>query len=450
MRKSTYKKILTLYTFLFSIIWYSQGQQEVRSFSVKEAQEFALDNNLNVKNAKLDVEYAEKVIWENTALGLPQVNSSINYNNNLNLQTTLLPGEIVGRPGEDIEVQFGTQHNAMASINASQIIFSGPYIVGLQASKIFKQSNEEKLVKTENDTKELIAQNYYLALLAEETYAIIDSNVQNLEKTFYETQKMYEKGFAEETDADQIRVNLISLQNSLRSAQSQIEVAYKMLKYQLGIDLNIEIKLTEKLDDIVSNVTLEKTLADTFIVEEHIDFRLMQTAEILAEMNLKLKKTEYLPGLNAVYNNNWSAMRNNFNFFNPDAKWYYSSLLGFTLSIPIFSSGNRKAKVSEMKIEYKKAANNKKLTADGLILQIQQARSDFITAYEKYLSQKDNVEISRKILDRTRIKVREGMSSSLDFTQINNQYLTTQSNYISAMFDLLNAKLELDKAMNRL
>lgn len=450
MKQSIYKKIFILFTFLFSISWYSQGQQEIRSFSVKEAQKFALENNLNVQNAKLDVKYAEKVIWENTALGLPQVNSSINYNNNLNLQTTLLPGEIVGRPGEDIEVQFGTQHNAMASISASQIVFSGPYIIGLQASKIFKKSNEEKLTKTEDDTKELIAQNYYLALLAEETYIIIDSNVQNLEKTLYETQKMYEKGFAEETDADQIRVNLISLQNSLKSAKSQIEVSYKMLKYQLGINLNVEIKLTEKLNDIVSNVTMEKTLADSFIVEEHIDFIIMKTAEELSKMQLKLQRAEYIPALDAVYNNNWSAMRNEFSFFSQEDKWYYSSLLGFTLSVPIFSSGNRKAKVGEKKIEYQKAANNKKLTEDALILQIQQDRSDFITAYEKYLSQKDNVEISRKILERTRIKVREGMSSSLDFTVINNQYLTTQSNYISAMFDLLNAKLKLDKAMNRL
>jgi outer membrane protein TolC len=450
MIRLSYKLIFLVNTLLISIIGFGQEQPEIRSFTVKEAQEFALENNLNVKNARLDVEHAEKVIWENTSIGFPQISSSVSYNNNLNLPTTLLPGEIVGRPGEDIEVQFGTQHNATAGISTTQMIFSGPFIVGLQASKIFKKSTEEKLVKTEYDTKELIAQNYYLALLAEETYSIIDSNVQNLEKTYYETKKMYESGFAEETDADQIRVNMISLQNSLKSAKSQIEVAYKMLKYQLGIDLNVEIVLSEKLNDIVSQVNLEATLADTFNVNEHIDFQLMQTAEKLAELQLKLKKTEYLPGINANFNNNWAALRDKFDFFNMDKKWYYSSVLGFTVSIPIFSSGKRKAMVSEKRIEYEQAMNNKKLTQDGLILQIQQSRSDFVTAYEKYLSQKENVEVSRKILERTRIKVREGMASSLDFTQINNQYLTTQSNYISAMFDLLNAKLKLDKAMNRL
>ena len=439
------------------IIWivglFASAQEEipVRSFTLNEAQDFAIENNLNISNARLDVEHAEKVIWENTAVGLPQVNSSINYNNNLNLTTSLLPAEIFGgTPGEMIEVQFGTQHNATASIAASQLIFSGPYIVGLQAANIFKKSTEQSLVKKEIEIKELIAQNYYLALLAEESYIIIDSNVQNIKKTLYETQKMYEKGFVEETDVDQIRVSLISLGNSLRSAKTQIEVAYRLLKYQLGIDLSTEIRLSENLDNIILEINLEETLVDPFIVNSHIDYQLLQTQEKLVQMQLKLMKSEYLPSLNAIYNNNWSAMRNQFNFFNADEKWYYSSMLGFTLNVPIFSSGNRKARVSEKRIEYEKAGNAKKLMADGLVLENQQARLDFISAYEKYLSEKENVKISNKILERTRIKVKEGLASSLDFTQINNQYLSTESNYISAMVELLNAKIRLDKAMNRL
>ena len=143
-------------------------------------------------------------------------------------------------------------------------------------------------------------------------------------------------------------------------------------------------------------------------------------------------------------------MRDEFNFFDPNQKWYYSSILGFTLNFPIFSSGGRQAKVSQLKIEYQKAGNTKKLVEDGLILENQQARSDFISAYQKYLSEKENVQISEKILDRTRIKVGEGITSSLEFTQINDQYLITESNYLTALLELLNAKIRLDKAMNRL
>ncbi|MDX2443957.1 MAG: TolC family protein [Bacteroidales bacterium] len=449
--KNTTSLLLILFgCILFALPLQGQDTTMVRAFSLKEAQDFALENNLNIKNAQLNVEQAQKVIWENTALGLPQVTSSFNYNNNLNLMTTLLPGEIIGQPGEKVEVQFGTQHNAIGTIAANQLIFSGPYIVGLQAAKIYRESQEQSLQKTEIDTKELIAQNYYLALLAEETYIIIDSNVLNLQKTLFETQKMYEMGFVEETDVDQIRVSLISLENSKRTALSQIEVSYKLLKYQMGIDLNIEIQLKEKLEDIIVEINLAQTLEDPFNVLNHIDFQLSETREYLAQLNMKRQKAEYLPSLSAVYNNNWSAMRDEFNFFNPNQKWYYSSVLGFTLDFPIFSSGGRQAKVSQLKIEYQKAGNTKKLVEDGLILENQQARSDFISAYQKYLSEKENVQISKKILDRTQIKVGEGITSSLEFTQINDQYLITESNYLTALLELLNAKIRLDKAMNRL
>ena len=132
---------------VMGLFTYAQEKTPGRSFTLKEAQEFALENNLNISNARLDVEHAQNLIWENTAIGLPQVNSSINYNNNLNLTTSLLPAEIFGgTPGEMIEVQFGTQHNTTASISASQLIFSGPYIVGLQAASIFRKSTEQSLV----------------------------------------------------------------------------------------------------------------------------------------------------------------------------------------------------------------------------------------------------------------------------------------------------------------
>ena len=361
MKQKIYKSIIIIMIWITGLFAHGQEQTTSRIFTLNEAQEFALENNLNISNARLDVEHAENLIWENTAIGLPQINSSISYNNNLNLVTSLLPAEIFGgTPGDMIEVQFGTQHNTTASISASQLIFSGPYIVGLQAASIFKKSTEQNLAKKEIEIKELIAQNYYLALLAEESYIIIDSNVQNLSKTLYETQKMYEKGFVEETDVDQIRVSLISLKNSLRSAQTQIQVAYRLLKYQLGIDLSTEIELSENLNDVIQEISMEQTLVDPFNVSNHIDFQLLQTQEKLALMQLKLMKSEYFPSLNAVYNNNWSAMRNEFNFFSPDENWYYNSMLGFTLNIPIFSSGNRRARVSEKRIDYEKAGNAKK------------------------------------------------------------------------------------------
>jgi len=448
-------KLRLVITVLIFCGWFtsSPGQDtlQIKTFSLKEAEEYALEHNLNIQNAKLDVDRAQKVIWENTAMGLPQFNSSLNYNNNLNLTTTLLPAEIFGgTPGEKVEVQFGTQHNATALLSASQMIFNGPYIVGLQASKIFKKASEQSLQKTRSDTKELVAQNYYLALLAEESYSIIDSNYMNLKQTLYETQMMFDKGFVEETDVDQIRVSLNTLSNSLKSAGSQIKIAKKILKYQLGLDLETDIKLTDNLEDIIKQVNPGVTLTEPFQVINNIEYKLSATQEKLAYLNLKRQKYNYLPNLSLVYNNQWMAMRDKFDFFNYDKRWYYSSMLGFSLNLPIFSSGMRKSQVSELKIDYQKAANNKNLLINGLKLQDKQARTQFLTAWEKYESEKENVLVSKKVLNRMQIKVKEGVSSSLDFTQVNNQYLQTESNLLSAIIELLNAKLTLDKAMNRL
>ena len=179
-------KNIIINTIFFSFLLFSLhsgdglfAQDSIRAFTLEEAQTFALENNLNLRNARLEVEQAKKVVWENLSLYLPQVNSGVSYNNNLSLQTSLIPAEIFGgNPGEYIEVQFGTQHNTTASITATQIIINMPYIIGLQAANIFKSLSVQTLEKTEIEVKELIAQNYYLALLAEESYEIINNNYQ--------------------------------------------------------------------------------------------------------------------------------------------------------------------------------------------------------------------------------------------------------------------------------
>ncbi len=443
-------KTLFIGLLLFCIISIAGFSQEKMSFSLKEAQDYAIKNNLNVRSASLDVEIARKKIWETTAIGLPQVIAGVSYTNNLLLATTLIPNFFQGKPDELIEVKFGTQHNANANISANQLVFNGPYIVGLQAASIFKKFSEQNLEKSEILVKEMVIQNFYLVLLSEETVKMLKANYENLSRTLFETRELYKNGFAEETDVDQLQVTVTSLENNIRSMKRQLEVSLNLLKYQMGLDQGTEIILTENLGDILLRINLDVLLTENFQINKHIDFKLMDTQEKLALLNLKKEKAEYLPSLSAFYTNQRTAMRNEFNFFNFNEKWFESSMLGFSFNIPIFSSGSKRSKISQKRLELEKSIITKQLLEQGLILENQQARYDFSNALEKYKSEKENVNISKKVADRMTIKYKQGVASSLELTQTNNQYLQTQGNLTTALVELLNAKVRLDKALNKL
>ncbi|MCD6566851.1 MAG: TolC family protein [Bacteroidales bacterium] len=442
---------ICMIAFLFSYCnLFSKAEgDEKKTFSLEEAQNFAIENNLNVKNAKIDVKIARKKIWETTAIGLPQVTGSTSYTDNLKLTTMLMPN-FFGDPSEMIEVQFGTQHNSSAALSANQLIFSGPYIVGLMAAKVYKQISQQNLEKTEIDIKEMVTQNYYLVLLTEETKRTLVKNYSNTEKTYLETQAMYEQGFVEETDVDQLKVTLTTLNNSINSMERQEKLSKNMLKFQMGLDIETPVFLSDSLHGILEKINLQLLAVNNFNINNNIEFNIIETQVELASLDLKRQKTEYLPNISVMYMNNWNAMRDKFNFFDTDEKWYRSEMLGFTLNIPVFSSGSKMSKVSQKKLALEKAVENQKLVRQSLEMENQQTRFDYNTALEKYLSENENVKLAERILEKTRIKYKNGMASSFELAQANNQYLQTESGLTSAIVELLNAKIRLDKIMNRL
>jgi outer membrane protein len=428
-------------------------KSDARLFSLNEVREYAVKHNTAVGNARLDVAMAKKKIWETTATGLPQVNATISYQDMIKIPTTLLPAQFIDPDAEEgtfIGVKFGTQHNATLNVTVSQLIFSGSYIVALQASKIYLRLSQENLAKSEIEVKANVTNTYYLILLAEDSLNTLRISLGNIKKTFAETQEMLKAGFVEDTDVDQLQLTVTDLGNSVKSMERQVRIAYRLLKFQMGFDLDKEIRLADTLDSILGGLDAEKLLKESFHLENHIDYRMLDAQEKSYRLLLKREKTEYLPTITAFATHQQSAMRDSFNFFKKtDDKWFPSTIIGINIAIPIFTSGMRPAKVAQAKMDLEKVTNSKKEVSRALELELTQARSEFADAVEKADNTRKNVELAKKIYEKTQIKYKEGLSSSLELTQVHNQYLTAESNNTKAVVDMLNTRTRMDKILSR-
>lgn len=452
------RKKLLFFAAVLSIVWNSGAGQETLTetprLSLKDVQEYAVKHSVETRNARLDVTMSGKKVWETTADGLPQINASVSYQNFTQLPTSLLPAQIFdpgAPPGSFVELNIGTQHNATLDVTVSQLVFRGSYIVGLQAAKIYRQLSRENLEKSEIQVKETVTATYFLILLAERTKEILEDNLENLERTLYETRELFKAGFAEDTDVDQLQLSITDLQNQLKSTITNIRISYKLLKYQMGFDSDEGIILTDTLEVILNQIDAEDLLSRHLDLENHIDFRMADTLEHAQVLTLRNERAAYLPSISAYFTHSRSAQRDDFNFFEKsDDRWFPSTVFGLNINVPIFSSGMRAARVAQAKFELKKARNSRAYVAEGLELALMQARSDFSNALEKTRSTEDNVGLAKKIFDKTSEKYRQGTATSLELTQTRNQYLTAESNYTAAVVELLNAKIQLDKALNQL
>lgn len=410
------------------------------NFSLSDAIEYALDNNTDILNAELDILSAKKEIWKTTAIGLPHANGQLDYQH--------IPGDLPtfnfpNGDGTFSTVPLGVKNSSTYSLTVSQLVFSGEYIVGLQAAKTFLKLSENASTRSVLETKSNVTSSYYTILVLEKNKEILDTSFANLNKTLLETQALVNSGFMEDTDYEQILISANSLENSSKAVQRQIDLAYLLFKVNLGIGINTDVSLAQSMDDLLIDLNMEALLMEEFILKNNIDYQILETQEKVSELNLKREKSQFLPSLSAFYLYTDKTNKAAFDFT-------INHIVGLSLGVPIFSSGQRLATVNQAKIDLEKSNNTKLRIGETLIMAVEQARGDFKSAWEKYQLEIQNIELSKKVYNKTLIKYKSGVASSMDVTQANSQFLERNSAYSTAVIEMLNAKTALEKALNNL
>jgi outer membrane protein len=443
--------IVGLFCLLLSLNSFSQNAEK-QKFSLKEAQEYAVQNSYKTQSSALDVEIAKKQVKQYTSIGLPQISASGRYMDYVDIPTQMLPLGDFGFPGltGDRPVKFGSKYNLTGSIDGSQLIFDGKYIVGLKTAKVYVEMTRTSQLKSQQEIRETVTQAYYLVLVARENRKVLDSTVSNIRTTAKQTNAYHQNGFVDSTELDQMMLLLSQMENKLAMVDRQIDIATDMLKFQMGMDINNEIILTDNLDGLLNQAFAANLIDKNFDVKNHIDYQLLSTANHISKLQYSLDKNKYLPSLAVFGSLSYNAQRKDFNFFRKgdDYPWYRTTYWGLSLTVPLWSSGSKYYQLCMDKFTIKKNDVALKQAEQGLLLEVQNARTNFKTYADQYQNEIKNLDLAHRIYKKALLKYKEGVSSSLELTQVHNQYLTAQGNYFSTLLELLNANSKLNKALN--
>lgn len=443
----------------------AQQKQETggeKQLSLQEAVDLALKNNADVKNALIDIDIAKKKIWETTSIGLPQVSGKIAYQNifkvpEISFGKYLDPGslpfiypenpsekryltaqDIVNAYKDAPPMALGVKENTTFDLTVSQILFSGEYFVGIQASRTFKLISEQGVKKAENDIREIVSNSYQLVLMLEKNKKILDTTLISVSKVVREVTEVKKAGFMEESDVDQLKLTEANMKSGISTINRQAEVAKNLLKMQIGLAAGQQIILTDKLDELMLKTETDSPVTDSYNASGNIGFQMLETQEKLLKLNLRRYQAQCLPTVVAFYRHQEMNKEPTFNF-NP------KDILGISVDIPIFSSGQRLVKQQQVKLELEKITNNKENITRALDLEYTQAMATYNSAKEKYADEKQNVGLAKRIAANTLKKYRNGVSTSLELAQTQTQSLQAQITLSQAMYDVLVAKNKLEK-----
>ncbi|MBQ3673710.1 MAG: TolC family protein [Paludibacteraceae bacterium] len=412
----------------------SEQQETVLTLSLKEAQDHAIKQNRSLKNASLAVQEAYAQRWQTIAAMLPQVDGSYTYSNYLGYSATL------GMMGS--EVQINMPNVGALGVTASMGL-NGQGIVGALLNNIAIDMKKISLEKSESELRGSVMSSYVSVLALQSISELLDSSLVNIQGLEEMTQHAVDAGAAEQTTADQIRVRVNTLKNSINSQKRNIELATNSLKVLLDVPAETELQLTENIDDLLSPDRVLTLLSENFAIENNLNYQLLQKQVELAKRNVHMAGWAYGPTLAVAYN-----YTNQRYYGEGGMRMTPPNVVQLSVKMPLWSSGKRAAGVVEKKIALEEAKNTLSETTDNLAIQYHQLCFNLTNAYETYLNEKDNIEVAKRVFASATEKFKWGASSNMELTNASNDLINAQSSYVQAMLSLVNAQVELEKFLN--
>jgi outer membrane protein TolC len=418
-----------------------------QSFSLKQAVDYAITHQVQVKNSQLDLQNANAKVNEIRAMGLPQVNGSLSLTNNLILQRVFIPARIfnpAAAEGELIAAKFGVDNAGFANVGLSQLVFDGTYLLGLKASSVYKDLAVKSVTQSKQQVAENVTKAYYGILVNEKRQGLLALNVARLDTLLKETRELNKQGFVEKIDVQRLDVQANNLRTELENIDRLQALSYSLLKFQMGYPMEEPIRLSETLEK-VELATFNTNAAGDFNYSNRIEYSILQTQENLAELDLKSIKAGYLPRLLLNANYGYNAGANGFGDLvkNP---WFDNAAVTIALQIPIFDGYSKKYRAIQSANNLQKVRQSYGLLKSSIDMQRSQASITMKNALESMKEQKANLELANEISRVTRVKYQNGVGSNLEVLNAESSIKESQANYFTALYNALVAKVELEKA----
>jgi outer membrane protein len=440
------KKLSALLFLALGFVSLGNAQQ---ALTLAAAKEYAVQNAFQVKSKNFDAQSAKLQTEELIAIGLPQISGSIQYQNFIDRPTSILPGDFFGMPGQNVAVQFGVPQTLTAGINASQLLFDGSWLVGLQASKAYAALQNKNIIKSEIEVKRATEEAYHLAVIAQESIALLTASRDLLAETLEHTKALKKEGFLETQDVEQLSLSLNELEARIRVAQTQALIAKTLLKFTIGMNVDEEITLADNSAMILESFNAQ-LVQSPFNAENLIDNQIIKEGLSLQKLSVKNQQAGLLPNLAAFYSVQRQAQRQEFNFFDGNEPWYPTQLWGLSMNIPIVSGGGKMKSIQKAEIEVKRIEETLAFSNNAAKLEYQVGMAEYMNATQNVDLATQSYALASSILNKTQIKFDQGTSSSFELSRQTSQLLQAEVSLIQARLSLMNAQTRLSKSLNAL
>jgi outer membrane protein len=418
--------------------------------SLEECVQYALKNNEQVKITSFEKAIADAEVRKTVSMGLPQMEITSGLNYNFVPSRTFIPEAVfnpMANPGDDMVVSFQQNYDANIGLSLKQLIFDGSYFVGLQAARTYRELSIKQHTKSEIDIVEAVSKAYYGVLINRERMELLDKNFGRMDTLLRETQAMHANGFVEKIDVDRLRVAFNNLSVERNKLRQYLDISEKLLKFQMGMDLNTSVVLSNTLTELAPEKVVT---AGEFSYNNRIEYSQLVTNQNLVMLDMRNNRVQYVPKLYAQLNYGGNTASFDFDRIMQTDRWLSFGTVGLSLTIPVFDGFYKSNKIQQNKLQLEQIKSQMEYTKKSIDLEIQQTGINLNTSIDALEVQRQNMELAEEIYNITRIKYQEGVGSNLEVMDADAALKEAQTNYYAALFDAVISQIELRKALGTL
>jgi outer membrane protein TolC len=443
------------YLLLLALVGLSASQvaaQQLVELKLEDALTYALENNPSAKNARLQLLISKATIKETTAQGLPQINGSYNFDYNPKIPVVFLPNQPPfgdpSIPSDVIPARFGVSYSSGLGVNVSQMIFDGSFFVGLRAAKTLLELTNKDLQKAEIDVVENVKKAYFGVLVNQQRIRLAEANLSRIDTLLKETTALYESGFVEKLDVSRVQVQRNNTYTQVQRSFTALDISKQILKLQMGMPMDYEIALAESLQELSPKEEMLGLLGEEGT--ERVELGQVSTQLTLASLDLKNNHSQYMPKINFIGNARRSGAGNELNTVFSNDNWFGSSLLGLSMSVPIFDGFAKAARIQKNRVQINQLENQRSFLKESFQSELYNAKANLRNDLTILDVQEANLELATEVYQIARIKYKEGVGSNLEVVEADAALIQAEINYLGAIYDGLISKINLEKALGLL
>lgn len=447
--KSLTAKGLALLMVVLAIPHMQAQTMPAKQLTLKDAVNYALENKLEARKAKLAVENSEYQIQEVRSRALPTITADGNLTYNPILQQNAVDvGAFGGGPKNIQLVAFGQKWSSVGGLNLTQNIFDQSVFTGLRAAKTTREFYQVNAELTDEQVIERVANNYYNVYVQRIQLTVVDSNYINTSKIRDIIKGQYDNGLAKRIDLDRISVTVSNLDAERTQLRSNLEQQENALKFYIGMPIETQIILPESQFEVTP-----QSFNDTPDTKQLPQYRLALKQKELLEFNKKAIIAEYYPTLSLSAGYNYLGLGPEMPWFKKsadDVYWTDYSSIAVNLRVPIFTGFNTRSRVRQADIDVREAEEDLKDTKLSLDLAYSNAKSQIQVSITNINNQRDNVKLAQEVLDDVQNNYQNGLATLTDLLDAETSYITSQRNYTNALLNFKLAEVQLIKAKGEL